>query len=343
MKDPFGREISYLRVAVTDRCNLRCTYCMPPEGVAPRGHEEILSYEEIIRLVGAGVPLGIRRVRLTGGEPLVRRDIVELVRGLSSLPGLEEVAMTTNGTLLAPLAAELAGAGLRRVNISLDSLRPHRFRQLTRGGDLRKVLAGIEAALAAGLRPVKLNTVVMAGINEDEVADLARLTLTRDVHVRFIELMALGASAGRGGGFVATERLWARLQPLVEEAGGREELVVPGNGPARSWRLKGAQGTVGFISPVSERFCDQCNRLRLTADGHLRPCLLSTREIDVKGPLRAGASGAELASLFCQAVALKPAEQEVPQLPLGQCGAVLPPAEAHGDSCSGRYMSQIGG
>ncbi|HHW15556.1 MAG TPA: GTP 3',8-cyclase MoaA [Firmicutes bacterium] len=342
MKDPFGREISYLRVAVTDRCNLRCAYCMPPEGVAPRRHDEILRYEEIVRLVGAALPLGIRRIRLTGGEPLVRKDAVDLVRGLAALPGLEEISMTTNGTLLAPVAAQLAEAGLRRVNVSLDSLRPELFRRLTRGGDLRRVLAGIEAALAAGLVPVKLNTVVMAGVNDDEVPDLARMTLTRDVHLRFIEFMALGASAGRGG-YVPNQRLWERLQPLIEETGGLEEASVPGSGPARTWRLRGARGTFGFISPVSDKFCDRCNRLRLTADGFLRPCLLSTREVDVKGPLRAGASDPELAGLFRQAVALKPAEQEFPQVGPGLCGGTPAQAEAYGESCGVRYMSQIGG
>lgn len=342
MKDPFGREISYLRVAVTDRCNLRCTYCMPPEGVAPRRHDEILRYEEIVRLVGAAMPLGIRRIRLTGGEPLARKDAIDLVRGLAALPGLEEISMTTNGTLLAPVATKLAEAGLRRVNISLDSLRPELFRRLTRGGDLRRVLAGIEAALAAGLVPVKLNTVVMAGVNDEEVPDLARLTLTRDVHFRFIEFMALGASAGRGG-YVPSRRLWERVQPLIEEAGGLEETSVPGSGPARTWRLRGARGTFGFISPVSDKFCDRCNRLRLTADGFLRPCLLSTREVDVKGPLRAGASDAELAGLFRQAVALKPAEQEFPQVGPGLCGGAQAQAEAYGESCGARYMSQIGG
>lgn len=343
MKDRFGREITYLRVAVTDRCNLRCTYCMPPDGVTPRGHEDILRYEEIVRLVSAAVPLGIRRIRLTGGEPLVRRDVIDLVRGLASLPGLEEVAMTTNGTLLEPLAGELAAAGLRRVNVSLDSLRPERFRRLTRGGRLDRVLAGIEAALSAGLGPVKLNAVVMAGVNDDEVADLARLTLDWDVHVRFIELMALGASRDRGQGYVPAELLWMRLEPLIAECGGIAEANVAGNGPAQTWRLKGASGTIGLISPVSHRFCDRCNRLRLTADGHLRPCLLSTREIDVRGPLRAGGSPEALAELFRQAVALKPQEQELPQLAPGQCGAGLPASETRGDACSGRFMSQIGG
>lgn len=343
MQDQFGREITYLRIAVTDRCNLRCTYCMPAGGVAPRDHEDILRYEEIVRLVAAAVPLGIRRVRLTGGEPLVRRDVVDLVRGVAGLPGIEEVAMTTNGTLLGPRAKELAAAGLRRVNVSLDSLRAGRFRQLTRGGDLKRVLDGIEAALAAGLGPVKLNTVVMSGLNDDEVVDLARLSLSWEVNVRFIEFMALGASSQRGDGYVPTDFLWDRLKPLIAECGGIEEARVAGSGPAQSWRLKGARGTVGFISPVSHRFCDRCNRLRLTADGQLRPCLLSTREVDVRGPLRAGASSEELADLFRQAVALKPEEQEFPQLAPGQCGAGLPVSESPGDSCGGRYMSQIGG
>ncbi|MGE5508531.1 MAG: GTP 3',8-cyclase MoaA [Chitinophagales bacterium] len=343
MKDAFGREISYLRIAVTDRCNLRCTYCMPAEGVAPQRHEEILRYEEIARLVSAGISTGIRRVRLTGGEPLVRRDIVDLVAALKALPGLDEISLTTNGTLLAPLAARLAAAGLRRVNVSLDSLRPDRFRFLTRGGEVDRVLAGIDQALAVGLGPVKINAVVMAGVNDDELLDLARLSLQREVHVRFIELMAIGQSAARGGGYVASAVLWERLQPLVAEVGGAVEEHVPGNGPARSYRLSGARGTVGFISPVSDRFCDRCNRLRLTADGHLRPCLLSSREIDVRDALRSAASPRELADLFRQAVALKPAEQEFPQAAPGQCGAGLPAADETRDCRPGRYMSQIGG
>lgn len=343
MKDPFGREISYLRIAVTDRCNLRCTYCMPAEGIAPQNHEEILRYEEIARLVSAGISTGIRRVRLTGGEPLVRRDIVDLVGALTSLPGLEEVSLTTNGTLLAPLAPQLAAAGLARVNVSLDSLRPARFRSLTRGGDVARVLAGIDQALAVGLGPVKVNVVVMAGVNDDEIIDLARLSLGRAVHIRFIELMAIGESATRGGGYVPSAVLWERLQPLVEEAGGATEEHIAGNGPAKSYRLNGAQGTVGFISPVSARFCADCNRLRLTADGHLRPCLLSSREVDVKEALRGAASPKELAELFRQAVALKPEEQEYPQAAPGQCGAGLPATLESRDCRPGRYMSQIGG
>ena len=327
INDAFNRPINYLRVSVTDRCNLRCVYCMPPEGVQLIPHEEILRYEEIELIVRAATSLGLSKVRLTGGEPLVRAGIVGLVRALANVPGIDDLAMTTNGLLLTQQARALAAAGLRRVNVSLDTLRPERFARLTRLGKLEQVLAGIEAAQAAGLAPVKLNTVVVRGLNDDEVVDIARTTLEHDWHVRFIELMPLVESADwAADGYVPASEIKARVEtlgPLAPAAG----AVKAGNGPARYYRLPGARGTVGFITPVSEHFCFQCNRLRLTADGKLRPCLLRADEVDLRAPLRAGANEAEVANLIASAVHLKPEGHEL----------------ARHRTPEGRTMSQIGG
>ncbi|MEA3345258.1 MAG: GTP 3',8-cyclase MoaA, partial [Chloroflexota bacterium] len=283
--DRYGRAITYLRISVTDRCNLRCVYCMPAEGIHLRSHEEILRYEEIVRIVRVAVGMGIRFVRLTGGEPLVRKELVKLVRMLRAIPGLEELSMTTNGTLLADHAQALAEAGLDRVNISLDSLRPERFHRITRLGNLSDVLKGIEAAERAGLVPLKLNTVVMRGLNDDEVVELARLTLEHGWHVRFIEPMPVGSRT-----------LWdgiryvpgSEVRDRIEEALGslRSTQGPKGHGPARNFKLPRSLGTVGFITPWSENFCASCNRMRLTADGRIRPCLLSDIEVDLRGPLR---------------------------------------------------------
>jgi len=324
--DRYQRPITYLRVSVTDRCNLRCVYCMPAQGIRLRRHEEMLRYEEIVRLVRMAVGMGIRFVRLTGGEPLARKGLTDLVTMLRAIPGLEELTMTTNGTLLAPHACALAEAGLDRVNISLDTLRPERFRRITRRGELKEVLTGIEAAEEAGLGPIKLNMVIVRGLNDDEVAELARLTLEHPWHVRFIEPMPLGshvlweedryvpASEVRG-------RIEAALGPLSPAQGPR------GNGPARSFQLQDGLGTVGLITPWSQHFCPSCNRLRLTADGRLRPCLLSEVEVDLRGPMRDGAREAELQRLIQRAVELKP------------IGHYL---EERGGP-QGRAMSEIGG
>jgi len=302
--DRNGRSINYLRVSVTDRCNLRCVYCMPEEGVPSIGHESILRYEEITRVVRVAASLGISEVRLTGGEPLVRKGIEQLVDSIALIPGLAGLSMTTNGELLAPLADSLALAGLQRVNVSLDSLRPARFRAITRRGTLSNVLAGIEAAQRAGLQPVKINVVVMRGINDDEVADFARLTVGAGWNVRFIELMPLGAGAARTyADFVPIDEIRATIEA---ELGSLEPAELQGNGPASVWRLPRAKGTLGFIGAISHRFCSRCNRLRLTADGKLLPCLLSDAEIDLRGPLRAGGGDAELRDLFRQAIDAKP-------------------------------------
>ncbi len=307
--DAFERPIEYLRVSVTDRCNLRCVYCMPEEGVKFIPHSAILRYEEIVRIVRVAVGMGMKHVRLTGGEPLVRADIVELVRQLAAIPGLDDLSMTTNGIFLERYAEPLAEAGLKRVNISLDTLRPERFRRITRLGSLERVLRGREAALKAGLKPVKINVVVVRGLNDDEVVDLARLSLGADWHVRFIEVMPLGGGVHwRGDGVVPMTEVRKRI---AEALGEPKPVRGPGGvGPARYYRLPGAKGTLGFISPVSDHFCFRCNRLRLTSDGKILPCLLSNKHVDLRGPLRKGISDEELRDIFLHAIRIKPWEHK---------------------------------
>jgi cyclic pyranopterin phosphate synthase len=298
--DSFGRSINYLRISVTDRCNLRCIYCMPPEGVPQMAHSEILSYEEIRTVVRAAAELGISKIRLTGGEPLVRAELPKLVRMLSQIGGIEELSLTTNGTFLKKHALELKQAGLSRVNVSLDTLKSDKFRYITRLGKLKDVLEGIEAAKKVGFDPVKINTVVMRGINDDEILDFARMTYEDKWHVRFIELMPFKGAAE----FVPSIELRQHISLL-----GKLEpcASITGNGPAMYYRLAGAKGTIGFISPLSEpSFCSWCNRMRLTPDGGLRPCLLGEDEIDLKMPLRNNASMEELKRLIMKAVASKP-------------------------------------
>ena len=325
--DTFGRKITYLRISVTDRCNLRCQYCMPPEGVSSRTHDDILRYEEIERLVRAAAGLGIKKVRLTGGEPLVRKGIVDLTAMLGRIPGITELTMTTNATLLARYAQNLAQAGLQRINISLDTLQAEKYAHITRGGRLEDALAGIAAAEAAGLTPLKINTVVMRGLNEDEIADMAGLTLTHPWHVRFIELMPLNNEAQT---FDACNMRSHEVRAAIEAALGPLtplEIARNGSGPADLYRLEGAQCTVGFISPISEHFCASCNRLRLTADGRLRLCLLSEQEVDLKPLLRGGADIAEIQEALRQAIDAKPSGHRLAE-------HILP---------QGRTMSQIGG
>lgn len=331
LSDRFNRVINYLRISVTDRCNLRCVYCMPLQGVPWRPRQEILSYEEILRVVGVAASLGVSRVRLTGGEPLVRRGVPDLVAAMARLPGVREVSLTTNGMLLARYAEALAAAGLARVNISLDTLRPERFAAITRLGHFEDVWRGIEAAQRADLTPIKLNCVVIRGLNDDELADFARLTLERPWHVRFIELMPIGNQGDWGEGmpsqgerFMSVAQMEAQLTelgPLVPAGS------VVGNGPAQVYQLPGAPGTVGFISPISEHFCATCNRLRLTADGRLRPCLLSDLEVDLRPCLRDGADPAQLKALIYQAAQAKPQGHRLPE-------RIYP---------KGRGMSAIGG
>ncbi|MCK5182073.1 MAG: GTP 3',8-cyclase MoaA, partial [Dehalococcoidia bacterium] len=287
-------------ISVTDRCNLRCIYCMPPEGVPQMSHSEILSYEEIGTIVQAAAQLGVNKVRLTGGEPLVRAELPKLVGMLSQIEEIKDLSLTTNGTILKKYALELKQAGLSRVNISLDTLKADKFRHITHFGELKDVLEGIDAAKEAGFHPVKINTVVMRGVNDDEILDFARMTCQEGWHVRFIELMPFKGIAA----FVPSTELRQHINLL-----GKLESSVPltGNGPATYYRLAGAKGTIGFISPLTETFfCSQCNRMRLTPDGRLRPCLLGENEIDLKTPLRNDAPMDKLKRLILKAVASKP-------------------------------------
>jgi GTP 3',8-cyclase len=307
LSDSFQRPINYLRVSVTDRCNLRCIYCMPEEGVGWMHHNDILSYEELLTIIRAAAEMGITRVRITGGEPLVRLGIVDFVRMVARIPGMEDISMTTNGIFLAKYAAELKQAGLDRVNVSLDTLKPEKFKQVCRGvdkgADISQVLAGIEAARAVGLNPVKINMVVMAGMNDDEILDFARKTIDQEWHVRFIELMPYTGHNGQTPAGLSSREVKRHLDPLGRMEPYKHER---GNGPAKYYRFPGAKGTVGFITAISEHFCVSCNRLRLTADGKLRPCLMSETMIDLRGPLRSGISSDQLKELIRQAVNAKP-------------------------------------
>ena len=296
--DSFRRGINYLRVSVTDRCNLRCIYCMPSEGVPLIAHGDLLSYEEICAVVQAAAELGVTKVRLTGGEPLVRSQLPKLVRMLSRIEAIDEISLTTNGALLKNYAMELKEAGLKRVNVSLDTLKADRFRYITRVGELGDVLDGIEAAMDSDLRPVKVNAVMMRGINDDEVLDFANMTYKEGWHVRFIELMPFTGVTE----FVPSTELRRRIELLGSL---KPCWPVTGNGPARYFRLPEARGTIGFISPMTEPFCSGCNRIRLTSCGRLCPCLLSDDGIDLREPLRSNASIREIKHLILRAVASK--------------------------------------
>jgi GTP 3',8-cyclase len=292
-----------MRVSITDRCNFRCVYCMPEEGIKLMSHAEILTYEELFQIIKAGAELGISRVRLTGGEPLVRLGIVDFVTMVASIKELTDISMTTNGMNLARLADDLKKAGLNRVNISLDTLKPDRFKQICRGGELQTVLEGIETARRVGLEPVKINMVVMGGVNDDEILDFARKTIVDGWNVRFIELMPYGGQGGKTPEGIPAKDIKKRLDPL-----GKMEATHTsrGNGPAKYYRFPEATGTIGFITALSEHFCFSCNRLRLTADGQLRPCLMSETMIDLREPLRSGISQEALKELIQKAVSAKP-------------------------------------
>ncbi len=333
MKDSHGRVIDYLRISLTDRCNFRCIYCMPEEGVDQMTHEQILRIEEIEELVRIAAGIGIRSIRLTGGEPLVRKGVVELIENITKIPGIENVSMTTNGVLLPRMADDLKRAGLSRVNISLDTLDPDQFRMVTRVGRLEDTLAGIEAALAAGFNPVKVNAVTVRSLNQDFL-EFAKLSIDRPLHVRFIEYMPVGTSSGSDGcgwgkkDVIPSEELFGIINDRAREQG-MPELVPAGAdrplgwGPARYFEFPDSLGTVGFISPLSRHFCSECNRIRLTADGKIRPCLFSDTEYDVKTALREGGEDAVRATLF-EALGAKPDEH-------------------HDKVGTERGMSQIGG
>lgn len=304
LRDPFDRTISYMRVSVTDRCNLRCIYCMPAEGLPwiPKGDQ--LSFDEIARVVEAAASLGLKSIRLTGGEPLIRPNLHELVARIAAVPGIEDISLSTNGLLLAAQARQLARSGLRRVNVSLDTLRPDRFEQLARRPGLEAVLAGIDAAIEAGLTPIKLNCVVMRGRNDDEIADFAALTKSRPIAMRFIELMPVEKNVElQGDAYLSSDEVLECVRSVDELS----PVTGPaGNGPARYYAFAGAPGTVGVISPLSHEYCGTCNRVRVSADGRLRLCLFGDNEIDLRTAVRAGKSREELAALIKRAILVKP-------------------------------------
>ncbi|THF76063.1 GTP 3',8-cyclase MoaA [Cohnella fermenti] len=331
LMDSFGRVHDYLRISVTDRCNLRCVYCMPEEGMTFEPGHRILSYEEIAEIVRTLAPLGVRKLRLTGGEPLVRKGLDRLVAMLSAVPGIEDIALSTNGIYLASFADALKDAGLTRVNISLDSLVPERYSRITRGGDVRRVLQGLEASRRVGFAPIKLNVVLMKGINDDEVERFLRLTNEEPLHIRFIEYMPIGIPGGTdwSAGYMplthvldTCERLGLGYSPCGD---------VYGNGPAASYRLDGAAGTFGLIRPISEHFCGTCNRLRLTADGNIKPCLYWSDEYNVRSLI---GDPAAVEALFLRALDSKPESHEMAKALSGERMSRQP---------TNRRMSQIGG
>lgn len=316
MIDQYGRNITYLRLSVTDRCNLRCRYCMPPEGVCKKPHAQMMTEDEMIAAVEAAASLGVTKLRVTGGEPLVKRNIVSICRRAARVPGIEELCLTTNGVLLPQLSAQLREAGVSRINLSLDTLDPDKYARITRVGRLEQALAGLEAALVAGWR-VKINTVLIGGFNDDEVGRLAGLTLRYPVDVRFIELMPMLDSDEFGeAAFIPCTAVLERLPQAAP--------VAPDGGVARLYRLPDAQGNIGLISPVSDHFCGACNRIRLTADGKLKPCLHSADEISLRGLTKQ-----QMRERMREVIWNKPA-----------CHAEL---SAHHHSLAGRNMNQIGG
>lgn len=279
LMDQEGRKIDYLRISITDRCNLRCRYCMPIEGVEDRSHDGILRYEEMLRIVRVGVELGIKKVRITGGEPLVRRGVVEFVRQLGQIEGLTDLSMTTNGVLLPQYAEELKQAGLRRLNISLDSLQREKYALITRRDQLNETMSGIETALKLGFEPVKINVVMMRGVNDDEIMDFVKLARQYPLHVRFIEFMPLGSSKdNHANHYISLEEVKDQIEEQIDLV----PAIIQSSGPAQSYKLTSGTGTVGFITSISQHFCSDCNRLRLTSDGKLRPCLGNNLEIDLR-------------------------------------------------------------
>jgi GTP 3',8-cyclase len=324
--DGFNRPITYLRVSVTDKCNLRCIYCMPEGGLPWLRREEILSYEEIAQIVAAAASTGVRTIRLTGGEPLVRRNLSRLVAAIAAVPGIDDIALSTNGLLLEEQLPELLAAGLRRINLSLDTLRADRFEAIARRPGLDAVLRAIDAAIAAGLAPLKINCVVMRGRNDDELTAFAQMTRNRPVFVRFIELMPVHENLGlQRDAYVSATEMLERIRAIgeLQPVGGPE-----GNGPARYYAFDGAQGAIGVITPLSHDYCERCNRVRLTADGRLRLCLFGDHSLDLRSPLRSGATTGQLAEIFRGGMLIKP---ERHHLRLGEASSAM------------RAFSEIGG
>lgn len=302
IKDQFQRQINYLRISITDRCNLRCQYCMPQEGVEYKPHSQIMRYEDILKLVKVSTDLGIKKIRITGGEPLVRKDAVKFVSMLSEVRDLEEIALTTNGLMLNEYAAALRKAGLNRVNISLDTLQNDRFKKITGSNALEEVYKGIEAALASGLDPVKINTVVMSGINDDEIEDFVELTRSKKLHVRFIEYMPFVTDNKKESSYYPLEKIKKKIKDKHEI----KKINLKGSGPAEYYKISSYQGTIGFISPISHSFCRDCNRIRLTADGKLKPCLSGEKEVDLYNNKREISGEQGLKRKLFKSIMLKP-------------------------------------
>ncbi|HAK59881.1 MAG TPA: GTP 3',8-cyclase MoaA [Nitrospiraceae bacterium] len=325
--DHHNRGIDYLRISVTDRCNLACVYCKPRQNMHVLPHREILQYEEMHRLATVAAGLGISRVRVTGGEPLVRRGVIDFIASLGSIPGLQDISLTTNGVLLPAMIDDLHGAGLRRLNISLDSLEPRKFSEITGMQAWDSVWRGIERAEELGFTPLKINMVPVRGVNDDEIVAFSLLTRSRRIHVRFIEFMPIGANDRWCTEACVTadetrdiiEREIGPLTPFTTESGA---------GPSQNYTIPGARGVIGFISPITKHFCSTCRRLRLTADGKIRPCLLSDTEIDVKSPMRGGCDDEELRRLLKCALQIKPERHYI---------------HATAQGCYERTMSKIGG
>lgn len=323
MKDLFKREIKYLRISLTELCNLRCRYCMPMEGVFKKKHEDMLTQEEIITAVRAATKLGINKIRLTGGEPLLKKNIVEIVSKIRDIDGVEEICLTTNGTLLSKYAKDLKSAGLTRVNISLDTLNKEKFKYITRIGELKDTLSGIDAALAEDFKKIKLNTVLIGGFNDDEIVDIANLTLKQPTDVRFIELMPMYDSGDfKENAFISYKVVIEKLKEVYKD--GFIESERQKGSVARLYKIKNAKANIGLINPVTDLFCSECNRIRLTADGMIKPCLHSNKEIPIKG-----LDENEMVEKFKEAIYMKPEKH--------------PPLSYDKRSKVKRRMNQIGG
>ena len=307
--DSYNRHLNYLRISLTDRCNLRCIYCMPEQGVPKLFHEDILTYEELLRLTRLSVRLGIEKIRLTGGEPLIRKNIVDLIKDLKEIPGIRDISLTTNGVLLAEKAQALWEAGIKRINISLDTLNQQNYARITRFDYFDRVWEGIREAERIGFSPIKINVVALQGINDAEILAFGRLSYEKPYHIRFIEFMPVGADNGwNTDRFLSSEETLKQLETLGP--------LFPVNGqgldgPAKRMAYAGARGEIGLISPISEHFCPSCNRLRLTAEGRLMVCLFSDNETDLRTPIRQGASDAELEAVIQTAITQKPKEHPV--------------------------------
>ncbi len=324
--DQYDRHLNYLRISVTDRCNLRCLYCIPPDGIAKLGHGDILTYEEILRLARIAVNLGVDKIRLTGGEPLVRKGIYEFIPRLTALPGLKEVSLTTNGIYLRDNLEKLRSAGIKRINVSLDTLHREKYEKITGYDGFQQVWEGIRLARKLKFQPIKINVVVIKGINDDEILDFARMTLDKPYHIRFIEYMPVGEhNSWSNEKFISTDEI---KEKILEIGGLHPVLSNPFDGPAERFRLEGGKGEIGFIGALSNHFCESCNRLRLTSEGHLRGCLFSDSEIDVKGPLREGKADDYLIRLITRAIESKPKSPKGMSPEMRKCV---------------RHMSSIGG